>query len=271
MHEEEYSDSGEVVSVATIFLTNRECPWHCVMCDLWRNTLTERVPVGAIPAQIEYALSRMAPARQVKLYNSGSFFDAGAIPPEDYEDIARLVAAFDRVIVECHPRLVGRSSFQFRDLIGGQLEIAMGLETAHPEVLARLNKGMTLDDYATTAELLMRHDIDLRSFILVQPPFVRADEALHWAKRSLDFAFDCGARAATLIPTRAGNGAIEELARIGDFAPPGIDLLEAALVYGIKLNRGRVFADLWDLGCSEDNVEHVKRLSAINRSQSVEM
>src|SRR5262249_25403062 len=56
--EEERAESGEIVSVATIFLTNRECPWRCLMCDLWKNTLTETVPAGAIPAQIDYALAQ---------------------------------------------------------------------------------------------------------------------------------------------------------------------------------------------------------------------
>ena len=78
--EEERSASGEVVPVATVFLTNRECPWRCLMCDLWKNTLAETVPAGAIPAQIDYALQRLPPARQIKLYNSGSFFDTQAIP-----------------------------------------------------------------------------------------------------------------------------------------------------------------------------------------------
>ena len=73
--EEECSAEREVVPVATIFLTNRECPWRCVMCDLWRNTLTETVPIGAIPRQIDYALAQLPSARQIKLYNSGSFFD----------------------------------------------------------------------------------------------------------------------------------------------------------------------------------------------------
>ena len=51
--ENERAASGDLVPVATIFLTNRECPWRCLMCDLWRNTLTEDVPPGAIPEQIE--------------------------------------------------------------------------------------------------------------------------------------------------------------------------------------------------------------------------
>src|SRR5579862_2260859 len=69
--EEEYSKEGVVLPVATVFLTNRECPWRCLMCDLWRNTLAEAVPIGAIPAQIDFALTRLPNARQIKLYNSG--------------------------------------------------------------------------------------------------------------------------------------------------------------------------------------------------------
>ena len=134
--EDERSASGEIVPVATIFLTNRECPWRCLMCDLWRNTLPGDTPAGAIPAQIDYALQRMAPAREVKLYNSGSFFDRRAIPPEDYDAIADRVRAFERVIVECHPALVGDDCFRFGERLTGRLEVAMGLETVHPQILS---------------------------------------------------------------------------------------------------------------------------------------
>ena len=56
--EEECSGSGEVVPILTVFLTNRECPWRCLMCDLWKNALTESVAPGMIPAQIETMLCR---------------------------------------------------------------------------------------------------------------------------------------------------------------------------------------------------------------------
>ncbi len=104
--EDERAETGEVVPVATIFLTNRECPWRCLMCDLWRNTLTESVPPGAIPAQIDYALTRLPSARQIKLYNSGSFFDPQAIPLGDHGAIAGRLHSFERIIVECHPALI---------------------------------------------------------------------------------------------------------------------------------------------------------------------
>jgi hypothetical protein len=272
--EEECSANGEVIPVTTIFLTNRECPWRCVMCDLWKNTLTESVAAGAIPNQIEYALDQLTPARQIKLYNSGSFFDTHAIPVEDYPAIAGQIAKFERTIVECHPALVTQRSLQFRDLLSNKLEVAMGLETVHPEILDRLNKRMTLEQYARAADFLQANEIDLRVFILLQPPFMKPDESLYWAERSLDFAFDCGATAATLIPTRGGNGAMEILARNGDFFPPRLETLEMAAHYGLGLQRGRVFVDLWDIrnaaaGCNSCYAPRIARLHAMNLRQRI--
>ncbi len=282
--EKERTASGEVVEITTIFLTNRECPWRCLMCDLWRNTLKETVvPVGAIPAQVDYALARLPATRQIKLYNSGSFFDRGAIPQEDYPSIAERVRRFERVIVECHPALVGDACLRFRALLnqergvpgaGTELEIAMGLETLHPEVLPRLNKRMTLEDFARASKFLRQNEIALRVFILVKPPFLNEEESLHWARRSLDFAFDCGASVASLIPTRLGNGALEALASIGQFSPPKLSTLEKAASYGISLQRGRVFADLWDLekfsDCARCFSGRLARLREMNFTQMLQ-
>jgi radical SAM enzyme (TIGR01210 family) len=271
--EQERASSGEVVQVSTLFLTNRECPWRCVMCDLWKNTLTDPVPRGAIPEQIEFALEQLPRARHIKLYNSGSFFDMKAIPREDYAGIAALMNPFERAIVESHPALIGDRCVEFRDLLSAQLEVAMGLETVHPVALERLNKGVTLEQFAAAAEYLRERSVELRVFVLVQPPFVRSDEALHWAQRSLDFAFDCNATAVSLIPTRAGNGAMEILQEAGEFTPPSLLTFEKAVEYGIALGRGRVFADLWEIErigtCVHCRDARIARLKHINLSQSI--
>jgi hypothetical protein len=95
--------------------------------------------------------------------------------------------------------------------------------------------------------------------------------SLFWAQRSLDFAFDCGATAATLIPTRGGNGAMEALAARGDFVPPQLSTLEASVRYGLSLGRGRVFSDLWDLPgtdeCPHCFAQRIDALRAVNLHQ----
>ena len=269
--EEEADEFGHPVSVATIFLTNRECPWHCLMCDLWQNTLAEDTPAGAIPEQIRAAIDGLAGAQWIKLYNAGSFFDQVAIPPGDDAAIAELVAPFERVIVESHPALVGPRCAEFQGRLNGRLEVAMGLETIHPEVLPRLNKRMTLEQFRRAADFLAAHGIPLRAFILLGLPFVAADEAVDWALRSAEFAFDCGAGAVSLIPTRTGNGAMETMEARGEFAPPTLDQLEAAAAGVLAMRRGRVFADQWDLErlrrCGACFPARKRRLLSMNRRQ----
>lgn len=269
--EEEAGPGRATIPTATVFLTNRECPYRCLMCDLWRNTLDERVPHGAIAAQIRYALECLPPARQIKLYNAGSFFDPQAIPPEDDAEIANAVRGFERVVVECHPAFLGDRCQRFRDGLAGRLEVAVGLETVHPDVLARLNKHFTVADFGRAAAFLASHDIALRVFLLLRPPFLTEAEGIIWAKRSLDVAFDSGATVCCVIPTRAGNGAMEALAASGDYAPPTLPSLEAVQEYGLGLKQGRVFTDLWDIekfytcACS---LTRAVRLAEMNRTQT---
>jgi archaeosine synthase beta-subunit len=273
--EEEPDESGSLVPTSVVFLTNRECPFRCVMCDLWTNTLDDVVPRGAVGQQIRTALASLRPARQIKLYNAGSFFDPQQIPSEDDEEIAGVVEGFERVIVEAHPAFLSGAYAdrcrRFQSLLAGRLEVAIGLETAHPEVLARLNKRMTLDAFRRAADFLHRHDIALRVFVLLSPPFMPAGEAVEWACRSIDLAAECGATACSVIPTRGGNGAMEAL---GDaFTPPQLVALESVVEYG--LSRGpamRVFADLWDIerffSC-ECSPARAVRLATMNREQRI--
>ena len=81
----------------------------------------------------------------------------------------------------------------------------MGLETIHPDVLPRLNKRMTLADFEAATRFLTHHDIGVRAFILLRPPFLSEAEGVHWAKESLRYAFDVGVECCAVIPTRAGN------------------------------------------------------------------
>lgn len=273
LFEHERGPDGELWPTATIFLTDKECPWRCLMCDLWRNTTDSAVLPGTISQQIEMALAQMPTARQVKLYNSGSFFDTQAIPREDWKAIAGLVNGFKRVIVECHPALVTEAVGEFAKMIDARLEVAMGLETAHPEVLGKLNKRMTLGMFAGAAELLHEMEVDLRTFILVKPPFMDDEAAVRWGKKSIDFAVECGASVVSLIPTRVGNGALNELARQGLFGEPRLDMVEEIADYGVGLEKARVFADLWDARrfskCPKCFEAREERLHRMNCTQTI--
>jgi len=273
--EKERLASGEVVDSGVVLLTNRECPWRCLMCDLWKDTTRASVPAGAIPRQVEFAVRRWSDSgtvpAQVKLYNSGSFFDPAAIPPADYGPVARRLAFARQVVVESHPLLVGDRARVLRDLLAGSLEVALGLETAHPEVLEKLNKKFDLAQFARAAEFLAAERIALRVFLLVNPPFLDERAGLEWTVKSSGFAYGCGAAAVTLIPTRAGNGAMERLRTSGEFLPPTLATLEAAQRAALALGRGRAFADTWGLeafsACPHCFAARRERLERVNRTQ----
>ncbi|MGA7989949.1 MAG: radical SAM protein [Thermoanaerobaculia bacterium] len=278
--ENEPDTPGTPVPVATIFLSNRECSFRCTMCDLWKNTLDASTREGAIAEQVRWALERLPSARHVKLYNAGSFFDAAAVPAADHEAIAGLVRGFDRVVVECHPTLVSEAVLRFRDLLAGpELEVALGLETAHEGALEKLNKAMTVADFENAARFLRAHDVRVRSFILVGIPFLRREEWAEATRTSLAVSFAAGASVVSLVPTRLGNGTLEELQRQGLFEPPTLRDLEMALEDFLEGEEGRaaaaglLLADLWNVDalaaascCAAARVDRLRTMSLIQRN-----
>lgn len=266
--ERERMEDGTIREVATIFLTNRECPWKCVMCDLWRNT--RGVAEGSVPQQIERALGELASAsaaRVLKIYNSGSFFDSGAIPHSEWPGIAEVCNRFEHVIVECHPRLVNANTLRFAELLKGTFEIAMGLETCHPEALEKINKRITVANYENGARFLRSNNISVRTFLLVGVPFIPEREQGQWVRESIRVADEAGSNVISLIPTRSGNGALDELARAGEFKEPKLADLEAAFDFGLNESRRRVFVDTWDI----ERFCHCHRCAAGRRDRLARM
>jgi len=275
LHEEEPGLSGGIETVNTIFLTSRECAFKCLMCDLWKNTIDDPMPHGAILRQIDYALERLPAADNIKLYNSGNFFDTKAVFPQDYPAIAKRLSGYKRVIVENHPRLCNSSCIEFLELLEGTLEIAMGLETIHPGVLPRLNKQLTPEDFRKATVFLNRHGVDVRSFILLNPPYLTdVRENIDWTLRSVQYAFESGAARCTVIPVRAGNGIMDMLAEEKQYVPPSLDMLEKVFEKALLMKQGQVFADTWDIGllsaCPVCFEARKQRLESMNLRQQTE-
>ncbi len=260
--EKERTAEGGVEPALTLFLAGAECPFTCVYCDLWRHTTAEPTAEGSLPAQIDLALQEVAGTAapplarrcRLKLYNASNFFDPRAVPIADEPALLDLVRPFRRLVVECHPAFVGERCRRFAARFEGRLEVAMGLECIHPEVLPRLNKKMTLADFDGAAERLAAVGIALRAFVLVAPPFLPSagdgTEAVYWAVRSAEYAFSRGARRVVLIPTRGGNGEMERLRAAGLFSPPSLAQVEEALDRTLAVAAaagGVVTVDCWDL------------------------
>jgi hypothetical protein len=66
---------------------------------------------------------------------------------------------------------------------------------------------------------------------------------------------------------------MDRLGQTGYFTPPDIVSLEKVLEHGIGLEKGRVFADTWDIrlfsSCDICLGERVQRLTEMNLSQQI--
>ena len=283
--EDERTADGRIVRVATVFLTGRECAWRCAMCDLWRYTTVADTPAGSIPAQIRAARAELGgqPVQCLKLYNASSFFDPRAVPECDYDAIADALRGLRHVVVESHPSLIGARTHRLIDALGAYcdagerppaLEVAMGLETAHPAALEALHKGITVESFARAADRLRVMGAALRVFVLVQPPFVPAPEQDRWLGESIASAFSCGASVVSLVPTRGGNGTMEALQSAGRFRAPDLRDIERAVRVAHATDRphGRILVDLWDLErfetcpvCREPRRQRLHRINLLQR------
>ncbi len=275
MVEEERRPQGRIERALTVFLAGAECPFTCSFCDLWRFTIDGPTPPGALTKQLEGVLELLegpAPDR-LKLYNASNFFDKRAVPSEDLPAIARLAASFASVTVESHASTIGPKTLAFARQIQGRLEVAVGLETIHPDAAAHLNKRLDLARFDSAADFLSENGIDLRVFVLLGAAYVPADESIAWTVRTVEYAAERGAAVVSVIPVRGGNGEMERLRALGHFTPPTMSQLEAVLGECSPFANTVVTADLWDMEglpacehCRSERIERLRRLNLTGRA-----
>lgn len=276
IHEEEPNLDRPAAKTTTVLLGGKECPFRCLMCDLWKYTIDAPTPNGAIVQQLNAALEQIQHRDTIKLYNASNFFDPNSIPVADWDAILTLLSLFQTVVVENHPKLVGDRTLEFSDRLRGQLQVAMGLESANPETLKRLNKRMSVDDYAKACRFLIENKIEIRTFLLIQAPGVAASQAVEETLNSLQFAMDNGSKVSTLIPTRAGNGIIDILVQQGQVTLPTLRTIEETFTTAISMANSSqriVQIDLWDLetfsNCQHCFPSRKERLEQMNLKQCV--
>jgi len=274
--EEERRPGGKIERALTVFLAGAECPFTCSFCDLWRYTIDGPTPNGALPAQLERVLDGLDQPfpERVKLYNASNFFDRRAVPAADLPALATLCRAFSAVTVESHANTVGPATLDFARQIRGRLEVAVGLETIHPDAASRINKRLDLTRFERAARFLLDNEIDLRVFVLLGAPHVPTAESVDWTARAVAYAVERGASVVSIIPVRGGNGETERLQQLGEFAPPTLAQLEDVLDRCLTLGGAVVTADLWDAGrlpaCGHCRAARIERLHQLNTTGRAE-
>jgi archaeosine synthase beta-subunit len=255
----EIAAKGQTVPTRVLLLTGSECRFTCTMCDLWRHTLDRATQSGDLVEQIRFGLEKpitlnpmplperlTTEAPWIKLYNSSNFFDNYNVPKDDLPSIAAQLHRFGRIIVENHPRILNDAICRFRDLLEGQLEIAMGLETCQPEMLHWLNKSMTLADFERAVKALQDWRIDMRVFILFGLPGQTIAESQSSCVETIRYADRLGIRHCSVIPLRTQAGVLQQLASDKRVQQITAADLEHLLAEVSGTTNTLVTVDLWD-------------------------
>ena len=108
----------------------------------------------------------------IKVFSSGSFLDERQLPRElrKYFISECLNRGIKKVTIESRPEFVTEESIDDFDNL--DLEIAMGLEIADNNILKKINKGFYLRDFERAASLIHAKGADVRTYLLVNLPFV---------------------------------------------------------------------------------------------------
>ncbi len=194
----------------------------CSYCGYYNDTALA-VTEEDLRAQWDMAGKAHQGEAVVKVYTSGSFFDAGEVPAtarrfllEGLRDLGS-----KRVVLESLPAYLTDDALREAASILPHLEIAIGLESASPAVLHRsMNKGYVLDGFLRRAPAVRAAGLGLRAYLMLRPAFLTERESLEDVAASAEVA----GRWATTVSINATNiqahTLVEDLFRRGLFRPP---------------------------------------------------
>ena len=94
-----------------------------------------------------------------------------------------------RLLVESSPEYITTDGLDALLAAHEDIELAIGLESANDKVLKHsINKGFTVADYDRAAMLMKERGMDLRTYVLLKPPFLTEREAVEDAVATAEHA-----------------------------------------------------------------------------------
>jgi anaerobic magnesium-protoporphyrin IX monomethyl ester cyclase len=205
-----------------LIMTSRGCPYACSYCatDVRRTSYRS---VEHVLAEIQAVRDRYGTV-QFSFKDDSFTVDRGRIE----ELCKRMIAARLPLRWECTTRLnlVTENLLRIMKRAGCN-SIKVGIESGSPDVLRRMNKGITLDQIRQAARLLQKSGIYWTSYFLIGTPGEDSQDV----HKTLDFLYEIG----------------PDFASLGVYEPfPGTAMFEDGLRRGL-LRRDMDLQDFYDV------------------------
>jgi len=177
---------GKIVDAYVIIFRTKGCSWAqksgCSMCGYFNDSLWQDVSNDDLLTQLNIAMNNYSDEKFIKIFTSGSFFDDSEINLNARKKILNILfEKTDKVSVESRPEYVNNETLQeVKSIVGSKkLEIGIGLESSNDYIRKTcLNKGFNLSDYKKAANVMKKHKVELKTYVLIKPPFLTEKESI---------------------------------------------------------------------------------------------
>jgi radical SAM enzyme (TIGR01210 family) len=228
---ERYRDT--IIDGFNVVLVTRGCRWYhasgCSMCG-YSNESDDSGEDIRIGSQLEKVKKRYGDQPLVKVFTSGSFFDERELNHDERLEVLGSVKEMlegkdGTLLVESRPEYINKEALEsMRDALGGSdLMVALGLESSNDKVLKEsINKGFTFTDYQEAAKTIIASGAQLKTYLLLKPPFLSEADAITDCIRSIRDIADLNIpQTVSINPMNIQNYTlVEHLFRRGEYRPP---------------------------------------------------
>lgn len=216
---------GKTVDAGVVILKTAGCSHYhkggCSMCGYNFESDRAATPENIV-RQFDNAIRDLGKIDFLKVYTSGSFLDKCEVSGEVAKHI--LKTSNDnglRLLFESRPEFVNSPRLDELKQIHEDIEIALGLESSNDRILEHsIRKGFSTGDYESAAQTVKENGLDLRTYVLLKPPFLTESEAIDDAIETIRYA----ARFSDVIslnPVNVQKGTlVEKLWRNWSYRPP---------------------------------------------------
>lgn len=248
----------EIIDAFVIILKTKGCSWAhesgCTMCGYFNDSAFTEISNEDLISQFHTAMKSYNHEPVVKIFTSGSFLDPTEINQTVQETIIRkLSKTSDKIAVESRPEYITQSHLETCEnhLSDSCLEVGIGLESANDTIRTfNINKGFSFKDYKKAAALLHKHHHLLKTYVLVKPPFLSENQAIHDAVETIRL-IDNITDTVSLNPTNVQKATlVEYLWKQQYYRPPWLWSIIEILKQGSKMTKKRLQCDVVGGGSS---------------------
>lgn len=211
-------------STVVIFRT-RGCSWFnfssCSMCGYF-NDVSSKVQPENLFRQIDGMASSLDGSKVLKVFTSGSFLDPVEVPLEvrDYF-YSSIEGKVEKVLVESRTEYITEKNLGGLSGYNVPTRIAIGLESADDYIMKySVNKGSSFRKFMDSVSALRRMNIELRTYLLLKPPFISERSAIEDILKSIKAVAPYSEDISVNPMNIQRNTMVEKLWKAGLYRPP---------------------------------------------------